>query len=481
MINIEIFKLLGSVFINNDEANKSLHKTDTKGQKLAKSLHKMGNTAKKASKVMSIGLGSALTASVALGKKVGDTADRLLDLEDITGMTTDSIQKWENAAVVAGTSTEAMTNASEKLTKTMDTMSAGTGKAAEAASKLGYSYEDLNAMNADERMNVLTTALQGVTDKTERSRIGTDLFGGSWKDMAPIVALGVDGLKDAKDNAVVFDKDSLNSANDFRVGFDEVKKTIGNLAMKLAIEMMPMLNKFISFITDNMPTIQVIMKTVFDVVSNAINIAIDVINEYFVPAIANIYNWVQANMPVFQEIFRVAFETIWNVINGVWDILEVTLMPILKLLFTWVDEHMPGIQKTFEVVFGGINKAIEFTVDKIEKVVSVVKTAIEYIDKLNKKSIAKKETREKTANSGNAYDIKGMREHGGPVRAGESYIVGEKRAEVFTPTQNGYISPSVHQGINQTININSAKVLSPSEIKRKIQESNRQLAMEWGV
>lgn len=314
---------------------------------------------------MSIGLGTALTASVALGKKVGDTADRLLDLEDITGMTTDSIQKWQNAAVVAGTSTEAMTNASEKLTKTMDTMSTGTGKAAEAARKLGYSYEELDAMNADERMNVLTTALQGVEDKTERARIGADLFGGSWKDMAPIVALGVDGLKDAKDNAIVFDTEALNAANKFRIGFDEIKKTIGNLVMKLAIEMMPMLNQFISFITDNMPTIQVIMKTVFDVVSKAINITIDVINEYFVPAIKDVYNWVQENMPIFQEMFRIAFEAILNVINAVWNILEATLIPVLRNLFNWVQENMPLIQQKFEEVFNAINFIVSGVVNVI--------------------------------------------------------------------------------------------------------------------
>jgi hypothetical protein len=38
--------------------------------------------------------------------------------------------------------------------------------------------------------------------------------------------------------------------------------------------------------------------------------------------------------------------------------------------------------------------------------------------------------------------IAGMRAAGGPVEAGKSYIVGEKRAELFTPSQNGFISPS---------------------------------------
>jgi hypothetical protein len=37
----------------------------------------------------------------------------------------------------------------------------------------------------------------------------------------------------------------------------------------------------------------------------------------------------------------------------------------------------------------------------------------------------------------------GMRAGGGPVRAGQAYIVGEKRPEVFVPDQDGTILPSV--------------------------------------
>jgi hypothetical protein len=37
----------------------------------------------------------------------------------------------------------------------------------------------------------------------------------------------------------------------------------------------------------------------------------------------------------------------------------------------------------------------------------------------------------------------GRREHGGPVKKGQPYIVGEKRAEVFVPQQNGTILPSI--------------------------------------
>ena len=39
----------------------------------------------------------------------------------------------------------------------------------------------------------------------------------------------------------------------------------------------------------------------------------------------------------------------------------------------------------------------------------------------------------------------GFRESGGSVQAGQPYIVGEKRAEVFVPSTNGTIIPSLEQ------------------------------------
>lgn len=52
------------------------------------------------------------------------------------------------------------------------------------------------------------------------------------------------------------------------------------------------------------------------------------------------------------------------------------------------------------------------------------------------------------------------REHGGPVRAGVPYVVGEKRPELFVPSQNGTIVPKVPAGVGgggTTIIVNGAR------------------------
>jgi hypothetical protein len=139
---------------------------------------------------------------LALATKTGNFADRILDLEQITGMSTDAIQQFQNVAKIAGVETEAVTSASEKLTRQMSELETGTGKGAEALADLGIEFGDLEKMTPDQRMQNLIVALSEIVDPAERARIGTDLLRNSWRDIAPIVALGADGIAEARQAAI---------------------------------------------------------------------------------------------------------------------------------------------------------------------------------------------------------------------------------------------------------------------------------------
>lgn len=55
----------------------------------------------------------------------------------------------------------------------------------------------------------------------------------------------------------------------------------------------------------------------------------------------------------------------------------------------------------------------------------------------------------------NFQPISGYRANGGPVQAGKSYVVGERRPELFTPSRSGYIHPStdVERGGMSTVRV----------------------------
>lgn len=182
---------------------------------------------------------------LALASKTGDYADRILDLKEITGMSTDAIQEWQHVAGIAGVSTEAMTQASEQLTKQMSALAAGGNRQSEALADLGIAYEELEAATPDQRMEMLTKALADIEDPAKRAQIGTDLLKGSWDDIAPIVGMGADAIEEAKNQAhdmgAIMGEDALKDANDFRIEMQALKDEALAMGRNLATDIIPVL------------------------------------------------------------------------------------------------------------------------------------------------------------------------------------------------------------------------------------------------
>lgn len=73
--------------------------------------------------------------------------------------------------------------------------------------------------------------------------------------------------------------------------------------------------------------------------------------------------------------------------------------------------------------------------------------------------------------------IAGARANGGPVEAGKTYIVGEKRPELFTPSQNGFISPDLAAvgGTSNNVTI-SISALDGADVMRVLGQNKREIA-----
>jgi hypothetical protein len=70
-------------------------------------------------------------------------------------------------------------------------------------------------------------------------------------------------------------------------------------------------------------------------------------------------------------------------------------------------------------------------------------------------------------------DATKKRAGGGPVMAGESYVVGENQAELFTPQRSGYIHPSVGGGSGATVNIYMPPGADGDDVVRAIKDWER--------
>lgn len=352
---MEIFKLFGRILINNDEADRSISNTENRGLKLGKTLTNVGAIALKTGAVMATGFVAAGGAALTLAKKTGDVADRLLDLNSITGMSTDEIQKWERVTKVAGVNADAMTNASQKLTKTLDTMTTGTGKAVESAEKLGLSYEQLSSMTADERMNAVSTALAEVGDKTERARLGTDLLGGSWKEIAPIVDLGAEAMQKAKDSANIISNDDLVKANDFRIKMAEMGDKIEYVAMSFGVKLLPLAEKFFAWVEKAMPYVEKAIDVTFVVISLAIESVI-----YWIEQLIEWgKTWLKDNTETTDKIknkFMEFFQAVRNFFEGF-------IIVVTDLWARYGDEIVAIIKWAFDLIKNVVSIAFDVLID----------------------------------------------------------------------------------------------------------------------
>ena len=80
-----------------------------------------------------------------------------------------------------------------------------------------------------------------------------------------------------------------------------------------------------------------------------------------------------------------------------------------------------------------------------------------------------------TGEDNEAVSIAGPRASGGPVMAGNSYLVGERGPEVVTMGQSGYVTPNHALGQTVNITINNPQVSSRQDIDYLAQQVARKL------
>jgi hypothetical protein len=468
---MEIFKLFGSVFIDNDKANKSLQKTDSKAKTVAKSL---GGGIKTAAK---FGAGVAAGASVAAGalygvaSKAAETTDRIDKMSQKMGLSREGFQEWDYILSQNGASIDSLQTGFKTLSDRTDELRTGVGKGAEAFERLGLSSEELEGMNQEEIFEATVTALQGVTDETERAALANDLLGRAGQEMAPLLAQGADSVENLKNQShemgLVMSDESIDAGVAFTDTMDTLKRSFGQAAAGIGVELMPMFMDMAAWVTEHMPEIKRVFKVAFDIIAGVVRVAVNIIGEYFVPVIQSIYDWVSRNMPTIKAVFKTVFEVIVTVVKLAWTIIK-TWWDILVSVYSYIFNTFINVGKLIKQAFDGVVDFIDGIVDSIQGIVDAAREAIDWLKDLFSWESKTGEKDIKTASDTRGLD--GIRAEGGPVDAGGTYLVGENGPELFTPGGDGTIIPNHALGGASNINIANMVVREEADIKRIARE-----------
>lgn len=397
--------MFGSILVDSSKAEESISKTGEKADSLGSKLGSGIKTAGKWAAGIGAAAGAAGGALLGVANKAAETTDHIDKMSQKIGMSKEGFQEWDFILSQNGASIDSMQSGMKTLTNQVDELSKGGKVATDAFSQLGLSYEDMAGLSQEEIFEKTVIALQGVEDTTKRAAIANDLLGKSGSELAPLLNAGADSVeamkKQAKDLGLVLSDDAVNAGVKFTDTMDQLKRSFGAVFTQVGAAVMPMFVDFANWIINNMPVIQNVFKTVFDVINQVVSVAFDWFNEYLLPAFKEIFSWVSDNWPTLQKIFETVFGVIFDLVSTVWTLFKDGLLPILSALWDFISPTFPLIQGVVEVTFGAIVKSVEFVVDVFERVTGAIKTAIEWLGSWNDTEAKSKDTSFK---SGKDYD-----------------------------------------------------------------------------
>ena len=371
---MEIFKLFGSILVDNAAANQSISKTEEKAEGLGKKfLSGVGTAAKWG---IAIG-GAALAGAAALGgiaMKAAETTDRIDKLSAKTGLSKQAFQEWDYVLGQNGVNIEVMKNGMKTLTNFMDQAANGSEKAAEKFENLGVKVFDSSGKLRDQEdvMKDTLKALADLPNGAEKSALAVEMFGKAGLELMPMLNNGsasIDELTQrAHDLGLVMSDEAVSAGVLLGDTMDDVKKTFGAIATKVGVEVMPIVQSALEWVLSAMPTVQVIMGGVFDFIGWMIQNITDFINNLLIPAFGKLFEGTSDKTTTFITVMQALWDYIQPLLNDLKELFEV----VLSAIQDYWRENGEAIMKYVESAFNIAKTTIETVLGMIRGIIQII-------------------------------------------------------------------------------------------------------------
>lgn len=366
---MELFKLFGSILIDNKEANDSLSKTEQKAEGV---FSKLGSGVATVAKVGAAIGGMAIAGGAALlgvANKSAEVTDRIDKLSLKTQLSRQGFQEWDHVMSQSGMSIESLQGGMKKLVNSIDDALQGNATYTESFNRLGISMEDLQGKSPEEAFEMTVAALQEMPQSAEKAALANELLGRSASEMAPILDMSAEATnalkQEAHDLGLIMSDEAVDAGVLFGDTMANVKDSFGMLVSNIGVMVMPMIQSFLDWVLANMPTIQAVMETVFKAIGEFVRVAVDVFQTYFLPAIISVVDWVVANWPTIQTVIE-------TVINAVRDIISTVTSSIKAIWDKWGNDILYGL----EIAWNAIKNIVETTIGVIRGIIQTVTSLI---------------------------------------------------------------------------------------------------------
>ena len=191
---------------------------------------------------------------VGLGKLTIDTAKTAKEIDVLSqrmGMSTKEFQEWDYVLKLTGSSAEEAQGDIAALAEKAKDAAEGSGEAAELFEQLGVSV--LNSRRQLKSQNELFTevisALQKMTNETERNAIASALLSTTGENLGPILNMNKEELKALKEEAselgYVMSEENIQKFSKLGDTMSKFDSTVDAVKNNLALALLPLLTSFL--------------------------------------------------------------------------------------------------------------------------------------------------------------------------------------------------------------------------------------------
>jgi phage-related protein len=233
---MNVFELFAKLGLDTSEYEKELEGAETKGAKFGAGL-------KTAAGVTATGIATVTAATVAGAKAfvegaadVASFGDRIDKMSQKMNMSAEAFQEWDFVMQHAGTSIDSMQASIKTLSNAAESNS-------DAFERLGITEEQIASMSGEELFASTITALQGVTDETERTYLAGQLLGRGATELGPLLNMSSEELEEMKQQAHelggVMSDDAVKAAAGFQDSLQNVQTSISGLKNNMLADFLP--------------------------------------------------------------------------------------------------------------------------------------------------------------------------------------------------------------------------------------------------
>jgi len=216
-------------------------------------------------------------------------------------------------------------------------------------------------VSTEEVMAQSIQSLSEITNKNEQAALASELFGTKLgREMLPALQDGALSLEDAKAKAeelgIVIGEDSLAAGVKFQDTWDNLKRSMGAAGQQIMAELIPIFQTMMDWVIENMPMIQAVFQTVFDV----IKVIFDTFGGIIQATIEKITAFKDNNSETFTNIRDTIVEimtNVWEKIKEVWD-----------FIVTFWEENGQAILENAKTIFDEIWQTISTALESIQEI-----------------------------------------------------------------------------------------------------------------